>query len=197
MNRKKVRGFSRHLRSHQLRAAAPITPINFTALDRYLYDYKNLGLAPWRVSEKPPYPIRRLWVAHLVAGFFNWQRSLQSYRQDYLLAVIIKEPDFADSRLRVVVGEQRTRYGNDFPDPVDTLPLPQEYRDIAGVNDLEWTTHRQLYAYNMEEFEEQHAWLARRNHWHYKGDNGEPLILVQHGWMWVGRAPMASSTPVA
>lgn len=192
MNRKKVRGFSRHLRAHQLRAAVPITPISFAALDRYLYDYESLGLAPWRVNEKPPYPIRRIWVAHLVAGFFSWQHSLQSYQQDYLLAVIIKEPDFADSRLRVVIGEQRTRYGNDFPDPVNTLPLPQEYRDIAGVNDLEWTTHRQLYAYRMDDFEEQRAWLSRRSHWPYQGADGEQLVLVQHGWMWVGCAPAAT-----
>ena len=59
MNKKKVRGFSRHLRTHQLRSVAPVNPINYTALTERHYEYDYLGLAPWRVNEKPPYPIRR------------------------------------------------------------------------------------------------------------------------------------------
>jgi hypothetical protein len=190
MWRKKMRGFQRHFRDHQRRAATSTKPIDFQILTEYHYENEWLGLAPWRVSDKPPFPIRRLWVAHLVAGFFSWQRSLQDYPHDYFLAVRIKEPDFADSRLNVGIEEWKTRYENNYSEPEDMLPLPQEYRNIAGVNALHWTTHRMSYSYSLEEFQyDQETGATPRHYWHYEDDEGKPMVLVQVGWEWVGQAP--------
>ena len=198
MNKKKIRGFSRHLRAHQLRAAAPVNPIHFGGLAERHYDYHWLGLAPWRVNEKPPYPIRRLWVAHLVAGFFDWQRSLQNYPQDYFLAVRLKEPEFADSRLIVSIKEWKTRYEHGYSEPENMLPLPQEYRSIPSVNDLHWTTHRVTYQCTLEYFQDDRKCGMKFPHyWPYTDEDGTPMILVQVGWEWVGRVPAATATAVA
>jgi hypothetical protein len=188
--RKKTRGFKRHLRDHQQRAATPVKLIDFQTLAQYHYESEWLGLAPWRVSDKPPLPIRRLWVAHLIAGFFSWQQSLQDYPDDYFLAVRIKEPDFADSRLNVGIKEWKTRYDNAYSEPEEMLPLPQEYRDIPGVNALHWTTHRQTYHCSLEDFQyDQQMGMKVRHYWPYEDDDGSPMVLVQIGWVWVGQAP--------
>lgn len=198
MNRKKIRGFSRHLRAHQVRAAASVSPINFAGLAKQHYDYEWLGLAPWRVNEKPPYPIRRLWVAHLVAGFFSWQRSLQHYEHDYFLAVRIQEPEFADSRLSVSIAEWKCRYELGYSEPEDMLPFPQEYRSIPGVNDLQWTTHRVGYACTLEYFQDDQAMgMKFRHHWPFTAEDGTAMVSVQTGWEWVGRLPDAAGTAVA
>jgi hypothetical protein len=193
MSRKKIRGFKRHLEAHQRRSTAPIAPIHFAALAERHYEYEWLGLAPWRVNEKPPYPIRRLWVAHLVAGFFSWQRSLQDYPHDYFLAVRIKEPDFADSRLTVGIEEWKTRYEQGCSEPEDVLPLPQEYRDIPGVNDLHWSTHRITYQCSLEDFQyDRETGMKFPHYWPYEDEDGNAMVLVQVGWEWVGRAPAAT-----
>jgi hypothetical protein len=190
MRRKKIRGFKRHLRAHQQRAAAPIEPLDFALLAECHYQNDWLGLAPWRVSDRPPFPIRRLWVAHLVAGFFSRQQSLQHYPQDYFLAVRIKEPDFGDSRLIVAVEEWKTRYENGYSEPEDMLPLPQEYRSIPGVNQLHWTTHRIVYHCTLEDFQyDREMGFKPSHHWPYEDDDGSPMVMVQVGWEWVGQAP--------
>lgn len=198
MNRKKVRGFGRHLRAHQQRAAVPVNPIHFAGLAEHHYENKWLGLAPWRVDDKPPHPIRRLWVEHLINGFFSWQRSLQSYPHDYFLAVRIREPQFADSRLTVGIEEWKTRYEDVYSEPEDMLPLPQEYRNIPGVNDLHWTTHRMTYQCTKEYFEDDREMGMKFPHfWPYTDEDGNPMVLVQIGWVWVGQTPTANATAVA
>lgn len=196
-NRKKIRGFRRHLRAHQLRAAVPVNPINFARLAKQHYEYDGLGLAPWHVHEKPPYPIRRLWVAHLVAGFFSWHQSLQQYEHDYFLAVRIKEPDFADSRLTLGIGEWIARYGR-YREPEEMLPFPQEYRSIPGVNDLQWTTHRVGYDCTLEYFQDDWAMgMKFRHYWPFTAEDGTAMVRVQTGWEWVGQLPNAAGTGVA
>ena len=198
VNRKKIRGFSRHLRAHQLRAAASVAPIHFASLAERHYDYEMLGLAPWHVNKRPPYPIRRLWVAHLVAGFFSWQRSLQDYPEDYFLAVRIKEPDFADSRLTISIKGWKSRYEHGYNEPENVLPFPQEYRSIPEVNHLQWTTHRVMYRCTMEDFQDDRAMgMKFRHYWPFTDEDGAAMVMVQSGWEWVGWLPEAAGTAVA
>lgn len=185
MREKRVRGLRRHLRNHQQRATIQ-EPFNEERIHKLHYDYAHLGLAPWHVNDKPPVAIRKLWVSRLVADYKEWRKQIVSQYTNFYLAVWIFDPTFGESEVVVAVGNMINRYEGRFGETL-ALPLPPEYQSLSGINDLQWTAKEYVTVYSPEDFAEMGQWAARKPHWPVDGDDGEPLILVQLGVVWVGQ----------
>lgn len=186
-NRKRLRGFSRFWRDHQYRANLP-EPFDIAYFARAQRDYHKLGLYPWAVNEKPPLAIRKLWVTRLVADFHNWQQELAAHYTDYYLAVWLYEPDFGRSQLVAGIEKQKFWYERIVDEPGD-LPFPTDYQTLPGVADLQWSAHRETVAIWPEDLNGEDSWALKKPHWEAMTEADEPIILVQIGWIWVGRVP--------
>ena len=185
MDKKRIRGLKRHLRNHQQWATIP-NAFNEVSLEKHHYDYAHLGLAPWRVNGKPPVAIRKLWVSRLVADYKEWHKQMVNRYTDFYLAVWIFDPTFGESEVVVAIEEKVDRYDGRFGEVLD-LPLPSEYQSLAGIDDLRWTAREYVMVYSPEGFEEMGKWALRKPHWPVEGSDGEPLVLVQLGIVWVGQ----------
>jgi hypothetical protein len=185
MDKKRVRGLKRHLCSHQQRAAVP-EPFDESRMHKLHYDYASLGLSPWRVNGKPPVAVRKLWVSRLVADYQEWHRQMVSQYDAFYLAVWIFEPTFGESQLVAAVEERMSGYAERHEDVLE-LPLPAEYQSLPGVNDLRWTAYEYLMPHWPDDFAAIGKWATRKAHWSGKDSNGDPLVVVQLGVVWVGR----------
>jgi hypothetical protein len=185
-NRKRLRGFSRFWRDHHYRASMPEPFDSAYFADNHRY-YHKLGLYPWAVNEKPPLAIRKLWVTRLVADFHAWQQELAARYTDYYLAVWLYEPDFGRSQLVAGIEKQKVWYEQIVDEPGD-LPFPAEYQTLPGVSDLHWTAQRETTVIWPEDLHSTDAWALKEPHWEAVTAAGEPVIVVQIGWIWVGRA---------
>jgi len=183
--KKLIRGFRRHLRSHQRRAASSAL-LDVDHLRKTHRDYEKLGLAPWAVNEYPPLPIRQLWVSKLVADFHDWYPRVAAEFSAFYLAVWLFEPSFGESQLVVAVEAEQDFYAHTFG-PQTERPLPPEYQQLPGVAKLRWSAHVHLAVYWPDEFAELGAWAASKPHQKIKKPNGESYYAVQIGWVWVGQ----------
>ncbi|GAA4361545.1 hypothetical protein GCM10023185_28710 [Hymenobacter saemangeumensis] len=184
--RKKIRGFSRHLRRHQRWARQLSTP-DFSHLAAYHYDHQKLGLNLWFGHEKPPLVIRRVWVAYLLALHSYWQQELQARHPQHYLAIWLFEPDFGHSQLVAGVGERLDYYENTFARANQPLPLPATYASLPGAADLEWTCQVHLEGFDPEDFKNSRR-LSAKKHKLYQAPGCEEMVLVELGHVWVGRA---------
>ena len=184
MDKKRVRGLKRHLRNHRKWATIP-EPFTEKLLNKQHYDYIHLGLSPWRVNGKPPVAIRKLWVSRLVADYQEWHQQMAIRYHDFYLAVWIFDSTFGESEVIAAIDEKVESYAHRFGEVLE-LPLPPEYQSLPGVNDLTWTAKEYVAVYSPEDFTEMGRWAARKPHWSVEGDDGEPLVLVQLGVVWVG-----------
>jgi hypothetical protein len=185
-NRKRLRGFNRFWRDHQHRASIPeLFDIAYFAESHR--DYHKLGLYPWAVNEKPPLAVRKLWVTRLVADFHNWQRELAAHYAAYYLAVWLYEPDFGRSQLVAGIEQQKGWYEAIVDEPGD-LPFPAAYQSLPGVADLQWTAQRETTVIWPEDLSSTDSWALKKPHWEAVTAAGQPVIVVQIGWIWVGRA---------
>jgi hypothetical protein len=185
MNKKRIRGLKRHLRNHQQRAIIQ-EPFNEERMRNMGYDYANLGLKPWRVNGKPPVSIRKLWVSHLVANYSEWYEQMATRYDDFYLAVWLFDPTFGESQVVAAIGERMDGYAEMHGDMLE-LPLPPEYQSLPRINDLRWTAHKYLMPYWPDDFAAMGKWAARKPHWPGKDSNGDPLVVVQLGIVWVGQ----------
>ena len=185
MDKKRIRGLKRHLRNHK-QWSAIAKAFNEVFLQKYHYDYAHLGLSPWRVNGKPPVAIRKLWVSRLVVDYKEWHQQMVARYEDFYLAVWILDPTFGESEVVVAIEEKTDRYAGRFGEVVD-LPLPPEYRSLPGINDLRWIAKEYVTVYSLEDFIEMGKWASRKPHWPVEGSDGEPLVLVQLGVVWVGQ----------
>lgn len=185
MDKKRIRGLKRHLRNHQLWATIQ-EPFNEERIRKLHYDYAHLGLNPWRVNGKPPVAIRKLWVMRLVADYKEWHKQMVARYTDFYLAVWIFDPTFGESEVVVAIEKKVDSYAGRHGDVLD-LPLPLEYQSLPGVHDLQWTAKEYLTVCSPEDFAEMGKWAARKPNWSIEGSDGEPLIIVQLGVVWVGQ----------
>lgn len=186
--KKKIRGFRRYLREHQQRAA-PSYGLDVQFLKETHRDYIKLGLFPWAVNTKPPLVIRQLWVRRLVADCVRWQAELAARYADFYLAVWLYEPDFGRSQLVAGIAEKREWYAQVFTEVPEAAapPLPAEYRLVPRVVDLHWVAHAETTTIWPEDLLDADAWALKKPHWPGSTADGQEVIVVQVGWVWVGR----------
>ena len=156
-------------------------------MEQLHYDYEKLGLAPWRVDEKPPLAIRKLWLGRLIADFFRWQAQMEAQYADFYLAVWLYEPDFGNSQLVGAIEARKSRYENLFGNVVEK-PLPIEYRHLPGIDNLQWTAKANVHLYSPEDFTELGSWASQKSHWAVETADGVAWVAVQVGWVWIGQA---------
>ena len=185
MDKKRIRGLKRHLRNHQQRATVQ-EPFNEERISKLHYDYAHLGLSPWRVNGKPPVAIRKLWVSRLLADYKEWHKQMVARYDEFYLAVWIFDPTFGESEVVVAIEEKVDGYAGRHGDVLD-LPLPPEYQALLGIHDLQWTAKEYLTTDYPEYFAELGAWGKRKPHWPGVDSNGEPIIIMQLGVVWVGQ----------
>ncbi|MDJ0365401.1 hypothetical protein QMK33_09565 [Hymenobacter sp. H14-R3] len=187
MSKKRVRGLRRHWRRHQQRATVPTAP-DLAYLAEYNYDYDQLGLAPWTVHGRPPLAFRRLWATRLLTDLQQWREQLVPLYPDLYLAIWLYDIRFGLSQVVTAIEERRLYYAHCFKE-AQPIPLPIEYQDLPGVADLTWTAHAEVDVFTPDEFAELGKWDSRRNHWRAKFTDGNDCLVVQVGWVWVGRVP--------
>lgn len=186
-SRKRVRGLRRHWRQHQRRASAPTAP-DLAHLTTYKYDYDHLGLAPWTVYGRPPAAFRRLWASRLLTDLQQWRAQLMPRYPDLYLAIWLYDIRFGLSQVVTAIEQMKTVYEQRLP-VAQPISLPVEYHGLPGVSDLSWTAHAEVDVFMPDEFAELGKWGSRRNHWVAKTTDGDDCVVVQSGWVWVGRVP--------
>jgi len=185
MSKKRVRGLHRHWRQHQQRATVP-TPPDLASLATYKYDYDQLGLSPWTVHGRPPLAFRRLWATRLLLDLQQWHEQLTPLYPDLYLAIWLYDIRFGLSQVVAAIAERKLRYEHLFKE-AQPVALPAEYQELPGVSDLIWTAHAEVDVFTPDEFAELGKWGLRRNHWLAKTTDGDDCMVVQVGWVWVGR----------
>ena len=187
MREKKVRGLRRHAHNHRQWAAVP-EELSLSLLESAYFQREQLGIAPWTVYGKPPRAIRQLWASRLLADFFNWQRQLTPLYPDFWLSIRLYAPRFGLSQLDAAIHEQQAYFERHFSGEGAEVPLPPEYQSLPGAEQLRWTCHPVLDGFRPDEFAEQYDWYRRRTYWTDQDADGEDWIVVQTGYVWVGRA---------
>ena len=190
---KKMRGFNRNMRL-TARECALLPAVSEAHLQRYHYAYAKLGLGPlhrFRHTRHPlPQAVRQLGATYLLKTLRHWQQQLAPVSEPVYAAVWLADPDFTYLS-QVVVGIQNRIewYENTFGDAVPTgPPLPSEYGALPGAKHLTWTTHRQQKWLDAEDYP--HGWparLLRREHRVHTLEDGRRFLVLDHGWVWVGR----------
>jgi len=163
-----------------------------TWLTRYQATYFKVIADPWACcKEVPRQPeFRAFWVEHFVRTLPQWHAQVKNKYPAFYLAIWLYEPtaeDFCHSRIQVAVNERRLRYENAFVDAQD-VPLPLEYLAVPGIKTLDWRAYARLASYTPEDFKQAGPELANKPHELGKTAQGEPCIIVQFGWVWVGKA---------
>jgi hypothetical protein len=187
MDKKRVRGLRRYWRRHQQRAMVPTAP-SLAHIARYKYDYDHLGLAPWTVHGRPPAAFRRLWATRLLTDLQQWREQLTPLYPTLYLAIWLYDMRFGKSQVVMAI-EERQPYYEHFFGEAQPIPLPSEYEDLPGVADLTWSAHEEVDVFSPEEFAELGKWGARKRHWLAMTTDGEACVVMQTGWVWVGRVP--------
>ena len=156
-------------------------------------EYVKLGLFPWSVDSKLPVPIRQLWVKRLVDDCRRWQAKLAAHYAAFYLAVWLYEPDFGRSQVVAGIAEKQVWYEQLFAEVAETgaPPFPAEYQQLPGVADLHWTAYAETTTCWPEDLLELDAWALKKPHWPGKTADGREVVVVQIGWIWVGRLPSA------
>lgn len=186
--KKKIRGFRRYLREHQQRASIAYG-LDLQFLEETHRDYIKLGLFPWAVNTKPPLAIRQLWVKHLVASCSHWYAELAARHESFYLAVWLYEPDFGRSQLVAGIAEKQEGYAHVFAEVAEAAapPLPAEYLSLPGVADLHWIARAETTTIWPEDLLDTDAWALQKPHWPASTADGQAIIVVQIGWVWVGQ----------
>jgi hypothetical protein len=187
MSKKRVRGLRRHWRQHQQRATVATAP-DLKYLAAYKYDYDQLGLAPWTVYGRPPVSFRRLWATRLLTDLQQWRTQLTPLYPDLYLAIWLYDVRFGLSQVVTAIERMQTVYERRFSQ-AQPIPLPSEYHGLPGVSDLSWSAHAEVDVFTPDEFDELGKWGSHRNHWQARTTDGDDCIVVQVGWVWVGRVP--------
>jgi hypothetical protein len=185
MPRKRLRGLRRHWRNHQ-QWATILTPPNLPYIAVYHCDYGQLGLAPWTVYGRPPVAFRRLWAMRLLADLRQWHAQLTPLYPGLHLAIYLYDNHFGLSEVAAAIGRQKSYYEGRFQE-AHPIPLPTEYQSLPGVSELAWTAHAEMDVFSLDDFAELGAWGTRRRHWLATTTDGDDCIVVQRGWIWVGR----------
>lgn len=192
--RKRIRGLRRHYRNLRQRAQRPgdMRGGVLTWLARYQATYFNVIADPWACcKEVPRQPaFRAFWVAHFVRTLHHWHAQVQKEYPAFYLAIWLYAPtaeDFCHSRIQVAVKERRLRYENVFVEAQE-VPLPLEYLAVPGIETVDWQAYAQLVSYTPEDFEQAGPKVTNKPCKQGKTGQGEPCILVQFGWVWVGQA---------
>lgn len=192
--RKRIRGLRRLFRQHQRWAAVP-QEFSLSLLKKYYSNTEQLGIAPWTVHGKPPRAIRQLWANRLLTDFFEWQQQLTALYPEFWLSIRLYDPRFGLSELDAAIQEEKAyyerRYRNEYEEK--NRPLPPEFLSIPGAAQLRWACHAVVDVFDPEEFAEHYAWYKRKPHWAAKDTNGGECVVVQTGYVWVGRAPTPSA----
>jgi len=186
MHRKRLRGLRRHWRNHQQRATVS-GALNLSFIADYHYDYSQLGLAPWTVYGRPPVAFRRLWATRLLSDLRQWQEQLTPLYPGLYLAIYLYDNHFGLSEIAAAIGRQKSYYESRFQGAYP-IPLPIEYQSLPGVSELIWTAHAEVDVFSPDEFAELGAWGTHHRHWSATTTDGDDCIVVQRGWIWVGRA---------
>ena len=155
---------------------------------KYHYDYQHLGLAPWTVYGRPPVAFRRLWASWLLADLQQWREQLTPLYPDLYLAIWLHDVRFGLSMVAAAIERMKTSYEQRLPE-AQPVPLPIEYQGLPDVGNLSRTAHAEVDAFTPDEFAELDKWGSRRNHWLATTTAGDDCIVVQVGWVWVGRVP--------
>ncbi len=188
MSKKRVRGLRRHWRRHQ-QWATKLTLPNLAWLAGHESDRDQLGLAPWNVHERPPLAFRRLWARRLLTDLQQWRAQLVPLYPDVYLAIYLYDSRFGLSQVIAAIGTRKPRYERRRFGPEQDIPLPSEYRDLPGVADLIWTAHAEVDVFMPDEFAAFGRWGKRKPHWLASTTDGDDCVVVQTGWVWVGRVP--------
>lgn len=193
--RKRIRGLRRHFRNLRQRAKRPseMQLVNLTWLARYQQTFLTVIANPWVSCEEVPrqQEFRALWLERLLRTFPHWHAQLKSGYSAFYLAVELYEPTaerFCLSRLAVAVNERRLLYENRLGVAQD-IPLPLEYLAVPGIETLDWRAYAHWSSgYTPEEFKQAGPELANMPHRLGETKQGEPCVIVQLGWVWVGQA---------
>ncbi|MFD1467272.1 hypothetical protein ACFQ48_03470 [Hymenobacter caeli] len=118
----------------------------------------------------------------------QWREQLTPLYPDLYLAIWLHDIRFGLSKVTAAIERLKTVYEQRLPE-AQPVPLPIEYQSLPGVADLIWTAHAEIDVLSPKEFAESGKWGSRRRHWSAVDDDGEECIVVQIGWIWVGRVP--------
>jgi hypothetical protein len=191
--RKRIRGIRRYFRNLQQRAKQPseMRLVDFIWLARHQQTFLSVKFDPWLSPEAIPrqQEFRALWLARFLQILPHWYAQLKRTYPVFYLAIELYEPtveEFWHSRLAVAVNERRRLYENYLGDKQD-MPLPQEYLAVPGIDAFNWQAYARLACYTPEEFEQFGPELAAKPSKLGKTKQGEPCIIVQWGWVWVGQ----------
>jgi len=148
----------------------------------------QIGIAPWFDQQKPPVRFRQLWVKRLLTDLPHWRQQLLSYEADAYVAVWLFEPRFGLSQLVAAVADRKQDYDRLFVfGPAQVRALPIEYRNLPGIQDLQWAAYADVEAFLLEDFAQVGRWASRKPHWPGETADGHPYMAVQVGWLWVGQ----------
>ncbi|RZK15255.1 MAG: hypothetical protein EOO56_23230 [Hymenobacter sp.] len=89
------------------------------------------------------------------------------------------------SQLDAAIHEQQDYFERRFSTKGADVPLPPEYQSLPH---LRWTCYAVSDGFRPDEFAEQYAWYKRRTYWTDHDADGEDWLVVQTGYIWVGRA---------
>lgn len=185
---KRIRGLRRLFRQHQRWAAIP-QEFSASLLAEYHINSEQLGIAPWTVHGKPPRAIRQLWANRLLTDFFEWQRQLTSLCPKSWLSIRLYDPRFGLSQLDAAIDEQQAYFERRYGYEEENVPLPPEFRSLPGAAQLRWACHAVVDVYSPNEFAEHYSWYKKKPHWPAQTTNDEDCVVVQTGYVWVGRVP--------
>ncbi|KUG07638.1 hypothetical protein [Solirubrum puertoriconensis] len=143
---KKIRGLRRHYnRFVQLKQHPEHLPIE--RLYQHSYAHSQLGLHPWvgwSFASNPPTRFRQQAVLGLLNTFWNWQQQFEALPEPYYAAVWVTDLSFRDSQVVVGIRERIEWYTRLHSSAILPTPqLPAEYRNLAGVEQLQWAAYHE------------------------------------------------------
>ncbi|WBA42801.1 hypothetical protein [Hymenobacter canadensis] len=196
---KKIRGGKRHLK-RLVRLSQTAASLSEQRLQQSGYNYKWLGLGVWHWHHRqPPKRVRQLAARHLLTTFRAWQRQLQAQPEPFYLAIwLVCSPEFAhSSKVVAAIQGMRARYRDRLQeaDPAGP-PLPPEYRQLPGANQLTWHAHPwEILVDSFDYPDGWPAWALAKPHYLCQPEDNDEYLMVQTGWVWVGQA--AADSPLA
>ncbi|QIL78362.1 hypothetical protein [Hymenobacter sp. HDW8] len=98
------------------------------------------------------------------------------------------------SQLVAAVADQQPYYDGLFG-VAHERALPPEYRTLPGVQDLCWRAYAHVEALWPEDVATLGKRAVRKPQWREETADGQPYVVVQMGWIWVGQVAPRVGVP--
>jgi hypothetical protein len=192
-NRKKVRGWKKHIRRAR-HFAEWHSGLDLDALKTTGHEHVKLRLEPWfRYNPRqPPLWYRRHLVKALLDIHDAWRATLLAQGDPFWLGIWLFHPDFLSSQVVAVMGERIPVYRDCFfeRDPMLCSFPPPEYADPAyDLSRFEWLGCKDLYWAEIDDPWRQ-RWAARLPLDSVRQLDGIEYTVHREGSVWVGSMPV-------